>query len=129
MAADGDAIANAMSEEDAYAAVKLKYAEFTATETRVPLRGLPDAIDAAVYVKNKWPLIVDPTAKAARFMQYQNGAFVVASIPEAVQPETLRKRLVGCLANGRSLTLSFGGSDADVRALCQDGCFPEVRRP
>jgi hypothetical protein len=94
--------------------------------TQVPLRGLPDALDAAVYVHNRWPLVVDPTGQAARFLQYQHGAFVVASVPAAVKPETLRERLVSCLQHGRALILSFGTHDADVQALFKDGWFPSV---
>lgn len=64
--AEGD---NSKTEEEAYAAVKAKYCEFVAKETHVALRELPDAIDAAVFVEAKWPLIVDPSGQAARFLQ------------------------------------------------------------
>lgn len=90
------------------------------------LRGLPDAIDNALYVDNKWPLVVDPTGQAARYLQYQNGAFIVASIPEAVKPEALRARLVSCLDNGRSLVFSFGSRDVDFEGIFADGLFPKV---
>eukprot|EP00750_Incisomonas_marina_P002959 INCI12789.1.p1 GENE.INCI12789.1~~INCI12789.1.p1 ORF type:complete len:517 (+),score=101.66 INCI12789.1:129-1679(+) len=121
--AEGD---RANVEEDAYAAVKANYCEFVAKETNVALRGLPDAIDAAVFVEAKWPLIVDPTGQAARFLQYQNGAFVVASIPAAVEAAALRPRLVSCLENGRNFVLSFGTQDPDINALFQEGLFPEA---
>ena len=46
-----------------------RYAELTATETRVSLRGMPEALDAAIFVQNRWPFVVDPEGKAARFLQ------------------------------------------------------------
>ena len=46
--------------DEAYQAVRRLYAEYTAKETRVTLRGLPDALDTAIFVQNKWPMIVDP---------------------------------------------------------------------
>ena len=33
----------------------------------VPLRKLPDAIEEAIYINEKFPLIIDPTEQAARY--------------------------------------------------------------
>ena len=115
------------TDKTAYEVVKEKYAAFVATEKKLTnLRALPDAIDSAVFVDGKWPLIVDPSGQAARFLQYQNGAFIVASIPAAVEAEVLRARLVSCLQHGRSMILSFGNNTADLQGLFHDGLFPAV---
>ena len=39
----------------------------------IVLKGLPGAIENAIYVREKWPLIVDPTEQAGRFLRYLSG--------------------------------------------------------
>ena len=41
------------------------------------LKGLPDAMDEAVFVREKWPLVVDPTGQAGRFLRYQRGSYLL----------------------------------------------------
>ena len=106
--------------------MKIKYKALTSKSNHVPLKGVPDAIDNAIFVDDQWPFIVDPTGQAARFMQYQNGAFLMATRADLVQPENLRSRLVSCLENGRNLILSFGNHDAVVDGFFQEGFFPKV---
>ena len=36
----------------------------------VPLRKLPDAIEEAIYINEKFPLIIDPTEQAARYWRF-----------------------------------------------------------
>ena len=38
------------------------------------LRRLPDAIEECLYVHEKFPLIIDPTEQAGRFLKYQSGS-------------------------------------------------------
>ena len=40
------------------------------------LKKLPEAVEECVYVDEKFPLILDPTEQASRFLKYQSGAFV-----------------------------------------------------
>lgn len=41
----------------------------------VPLRQLPDAIEEAIYIHEKFPLIIDPTEQAARLVSFVNLQF------------------------------------------------------
>ena len=48
----------------------------------VPLKKLPDAMEAMVYVQSRWPLIVDTTGQATRFLRYQPGNFLSGMSPK-----------------------------------------------
>lgn len=71
------------------------------------LKGLPGAIEEAIYVRDKWPLIVDPEGQAARFLRYQRGAFLLGDNRADVEKENLRARLVASLMHGGNLCLVF----------------------
>ena len=64
-------------------------------EKEVLLKGLPDAIDEAVYTHERWPLIVDPDGDASRFLKYQRGSFLLGFNPSDMESTKLRKLLVG----------------------------------
>jgi hypothetical protein len=65
-----------------------------------PLKGLPDALDAAVYLHERWPLVLDADGQATRYLQYQNGQVLHASSREDMAPERIRKVLVNALGRG-----------------------------
>jgi len=44
------------------------------------LKGLPDAIETCVFVRETWPMIVDPTGQSGRFLRYQRGSYLMAVI-------------------------------------------------
>eukprot|EP00501_MAST-03F_sp_TOSAG23-6_P000948 GSMAST32.ASY1.ANO1.984.1 assembled CDS len=82
-------------------------------QIRVELRGLPDAMDTACHVYNKWPLVIDSTGNANRYLKY-NGAYIMANLPSEVQGENLRKIFIACLKRGNTMILNFGDSDCST---------------
>jgi hypothetical protein len=71
------------------------------------LKKLPEAIEEAIYVHEKFPLIIDPTEQAGRFLKYQTGTFINFDDPIHSQKGNINKALVGALQYGRTLTLKF----------------------
>ena len=70
------------------------------------LKGLPETIETAVYVREKWPIvsdresdrdvvflilaflsqIIDPSGQAGRFLRYQRGSYLLADSPADMAP-------------------------------------------
>jgi len=73
----------------------------------VPLRQLPDAIEEAIYIHEKFPLIIDPTEQAARFLKYQTGTFLNFEDPVQCTKKSLNRALVGSMQFGRTFTVKF----------------------
>eukprot|EP00941_MAST-03F_sp_MAST-3F-sp1_P003991 g3991.t1 len=93
-------------------------------EIRVVLKGLPDAIDTACYMYDRWPLVVDPTSLASRYLKY-NGSYVMASIPGQTTPESLRKMYLACLKHGTMMIFNFSESDCSTfDSLFDSTSFP-----
>lgn len=110
------------NEEVAYNLVKDSYMKLPSSDElddideakiRVELRGLPDAMDTACHVYNKWPLVIDSTGNANRYLKY-NGAYIMANLPSEVQGENLRKIFIACLKRGNTMILNFGDSDCST---------------
>ncbi|GMF20394.1 unnamed protein product [Phytophthora fragariaefolia] len=74
---------------------------------RVSLKELTDAMDTAVYVAEKFPLVVDPTGQATRFLKYQRGTTLMAANPSDMAPDSLRRHLLGALKHGTLLMVNF----------------------
>jgi ankyrin repeat protein len=94
---------------------------------RVTLKGLPDAIDEAVYSAEKWPLILDPTGDASRFLKYQRGSFLLGFNPHDMEADKLRQLLVGALNVGSNMVIKYRTieNQADLTKHFVPGCFPE----
>ena len=92
------------------------------------LKQLPEAIEEAVYVEEKFPLLIDPTEQASRFLKYQMGSFIMYDDPQQCTPEYLNRALVGALRYGRTLTLKCKNlADVDRKKLfCNPALFPET---
>ncbi|KAG7396013.1 hypothetical protein PHYBOEH_002885 [Phytophthora boehmeriae] len=73
----------------------------------VSLKELTDAMDTAVYVEEKFPLVVDPTGQATRFLKYQRGSMLMAANPSDMAPASLRRHLVGALKHGSLLIVNL----------------------
>lgn len=69
-------------------------------ETACSLKDMPEAIEQALFVHEKWPLIIDSTGQAGRFLRYQRGSFLMADSPADMDPSKLRQLLVGALRHG-----------------------------
>ncbi|KAF1329213.1 Set3 histone deacetylase complex ankyrin repeat protein, partial [Globisporangium splendens] len=63
----------------------------------IALKDLPDAMDKAVYVMEQFPLVVDVSGQATRFLKYQRGTTLMVESPRDMAPESLRSHLVGAL--------------------------------
>jgi ankyrin repeat protein len=74
---------------------------------RVSLKELTDAMDTAVYVAEKFPLVVDPSGQATRFLKYQRGTMLMVANPADMAPDSLRRHLVGALKHGSLLIINF----------------------
>ena len=76
--------------------------------TTSSLKKLPEAIDEALFVHEKFCFIIDPSEQGARFLKYQTGSFVLADdISGSMNPKSLIRNLIGALQHGRTLTIKF----------------------
>ena len=73
----------------------------------VVLKKLPDAIEESIYVHEKFPLIIDPTEQASRFLKYQSGTFINYGDPIQATIPALNRGLVASMHYGRTLTIKF----------------------
>ena len=71
------------------------------------LQEMPEKIDEVVYVSEKWPCVIDTTEQAGRYLRYQRGSFLIAESPSDMEPEHMRKLLVGALKNGSQMAIRF----------------------
>ena len=92
----------------------------------IGLKQVPEAIEEALYVHEKFPLLIDPTEQASRFLKYQMGSFIRYDDPEQCNPKYLNRSLVGALSFGRTLTIKMASLENIERdRLFVDGLFPE----
>ena len=89
------------------------------------LKELPDAMESIVYIKEKWPMILDTTSQATRFLRYQPGNFHNAISPNDMTKESLRKSLVGCLKFGNDLTIDLGHTGLELEQFWDPTHFPK----
>jgi hypothetical protein len=90
----------------------------------IPLKKLPERIEDAVYVQEKYPLIIDPTEQSMRFLKYQLGSYYDIKDP-AITKDQLNRSLVGALQWGRNLTLCVEDfAKIDEAQLFEPNVFP-----
>ena len=77
--------------------------EVSSTALSVTLKKLPEAIEDAIYVREKFPLIIDPTEQASRFLRYQLGSFINADDPILMTQNNLNRCLLGTLKSLQNL--------------------------
>ncbi|KAK7254871.1 spectrin binding protein [Aureococcus anophagefferens] len=93
----------------------------------VVLKGLPGAMETALFVREKWPLVVDPTEQAGRFLRYQRGSFLIGESMRDMDHEHLRQLLVGCLKCGSMMTITYETlQNVDLGAVFKEGAFPRA---
>lgn len=92
------------------------------------LKQLPDAIEESVYSVEKWPIVIDPSEQASRFLKYQMGSFIRYDDPQHCNAQYLNRALVGALRYGRTLTLKVNSLEEVDRAKLfgDQGMFPEA---
>jgi ankyrin repeat protein len=94
----------------------------------VHLKKLPDAIEESIFTYEKFPLLIDPSEQAARFLKYQLGSFIRYDDPAQCTPEYLNRCLVGAFRYGRTLTLKVNSlEDVDrAKLFANPKLFPEA---
>jgi len=90
--------------------------------SEVTLKKLPEAVEEAVYIHEKFPLIIDPTEQASRFLKYQSGAFVNYDDPIQGQKSSLNRALVASMQNGRTFSLKV----PNLQNITEDAFDPKL---
>lgn len=91
---------------------------------------LLEEIRECPYTTERYPLLLDPSGRAARFLRYR-GRLLQAVVPGDLEPERLRRGLTQCLHHGACLVLDFHDlPNYDLDALFAAQSFPrEVLDP
>ena len=84
------------------------------TPMTISLKQLPSAIEESLYVNEKFPLIIDPTEQAGRFLKYQLGSFVNFEDPTVMNARNLNRNLVGAMLHGRTMTVKMNTTEGLV---------------
>jgi hypothetical protein len=74
--------------------------------------------------QERFPLIVDPSGQAMRFLKYQLGSFFRSDDLVAFTKERLNVALAGALQHGKTMTLHFPSLAGVGMELFQPGLFP-----
>ena len=92
----------------------------------ISFKKLPEAIEEAVYVSEKFPLIIDTAGQAGRFLKYQMGSYFDADDND-LSIDTLNRALVGAIQYGRTLTLKVNSLENIGLAtrIFQPSYFPQ----
>lgn len=88
--------------------------EAVQTPMTISLKQLPNAIEECLYVNEKFPLIIDSTEQAARFLKYQLGSFVNFEDPTVMNARNLNRNLVGAMLHGRTMTVKMNTTEGLV---------------
>ena len=68
---------------------------------------------------------MDPSGQAIRFLKYQNGSFLHVHNPTQMEPESLRRALVGGLKHGSMLVVSLEEiNTVEIEQFFDDDHFP-----
>lgn len=95
------------------------------TPVEIPLLKLPDALDEAIYVHEKFALVIDPSEQAHRYLKYQPGAYFNANDPIYTNTTALHKSLISSIQLGRNLILCINSfDDFKPETLFNPASFP-----
>lgn len=98
-------------------------AEYSYSE--IGLKQLPDSVEEAVYVHEKFPVIIDPSEQAARFFKYQTGAYINNEDPLQFTKNALNRALVASMLHGRTFTLRFASLERLDESIFEPNTFPK----
>ncbi|XP_002734394.1 IQ motif and ankyrin repeat domain-containing protein 1-like [Saccoglossus kowalevskii] len=91
-----------------------KTAEPVKVGVTIELKQLADILkdkDGTIKNTGRWPLVIDPSGRAGTFLRYQYTNYLQALSPGDMQPETLRKALIGSIRYGKEFTIDMIESD------------------
>lgn len=100
----------------------------TPTAIEIPFKDLANVLkdeDGKIKGSGKWPLLVDESGRTAVFFKYQGGNFLDVTSPSDVQPEPIRRQLLGSLRYAKYFIVDFG--DVDFFDTCMER-FDEVQK-
>jgi len=60
-----------------------------------------------IKTSGHWPLLIDTTGQATVFLRYRDTNMLTALNPADMQPETIRKALIGAIRFGKPLVIDF----------------------
>jgi len=90
----------------------------------IDLKKLPDAIDEAVYVHEKFAIVIDPTEQASRFLKYQTGTYINFENPIDSTTTNINRAIISNLQYGRTVTLKFPTLQGITGDLFNDKMLP-----
>lgn len=108
-----DAYLTLRTEEAAVLQAQMKAQGDEIDSIEVPFMQISETVinDAEKRYKNidggKWPMLIDVSGKAAVFLRYRDTNFVDACHPKGMEPESVRKSLVGALRYGKPLVIDL----------------------
>ncbi len=89
------------------------------------LKQLPDAIQDAVNIKERWPVIIDRQEMARSFLRYQRGPFLYADQAADMDKNVLRRSIVGGSRYGSCVCINFQSLEAvDLSIFFDENFFP-----
>ncbi|OQR81434.1 hypothetical protein THRCLA_11736 [Thraustotheca clavata] len=108
------------------------FKEYVIQDTQTPeikttLKELPNALEKAVYVYEKYPLIIDYTGgQAAQFFKYQRGCLLMAGNRNDMTAISLRRHLVAALKLGSHMTICFDKlAGLELESFFVENFFPK----
>mmetsp|Transcript_10710 Transcript_10710/g.16229 ORF Transcript_10710/g.16229 Transcript_10710/m.16229 type:complete len:598 (-) Transcript_10710:423-2216(-) len=88
----------------------------------IGIKGLPEAIEQAIFVHERYPVIIDPTGKARMFLKYQLGSYIRH---KEFSQTNLNRSLAGALLHGKTLTVAFEDLNGISYEFFEPGYFPK----
>eukprot|EP01031_Cornospumella_fuschlensis_P031353 gene31353-37891_t len=98
-------------------------AEYSYVE--IGLKQLPDSVEEAIYVHEKFPVVIDPSEQAARFFKYQTGVYINSEDPLQFTKNALNRALVASMLHGRTFALRFASLEKMDESVFEPGTFPQ----
>ena len=84
---------------------------------QIPIKRLSDALDSIVRDSDRFTLVLDLGGHAMTFFQYRDVNLAYAYRPDDVEPEKLRKKVMGALRYGKPLVVDFLSIELDRDAI------------
>ena len=98
-------------------------AEYSYVE--IGLKQLPDSVEEAIYVHEKFPVVIDPSEQAARFFKYQTGVYINSEDPLQFTKNALNRALVASMLHGRTFALRFASLEKIEESVFETGTIPK----
>ncbi|XP_071487017.1 IQ motif and ankyrin repeat domain-containing protein 1-like [Diadema antillarum] len=82
-------------------------------------------VGGKIKADGRWPLLFDESGRASTFLRYQDTNFINALNPNHMQPEVIRKAILGAIRYGKPFVLDF--LEVDMFETCVS-IFDEVHQ-